>query len=78
MLGELARLLDEHAERLGGVGVPRVEARELRVAVEGFGVTRSRFYEVMKSLTEAGLVESQPPHVALTDAGRETLNGSGP
>ena len=44
----------------------------------GFGVTRSRFYEVMKSLTEAGLVESQPPHVALTDAGRETLNGSGP
>lgn len=73
VLGELARLLDEHAERLGGVGVPRVEARELRVAVEGFGVTRSRFYEVMKSLTEADLVESQPPHVALTDAGRAAL-----
>lgn len=75
VLQELHRLLTDHAERLGGVGVPRVEARELRAVVEAFGVNKSRFYETMRGLVEAGLIDSQPPHVALTDEGREMVEG---
>ncbi|MCB1746303.1 MAG: bifunctional DNA primase/polymerase [Gammaproteobacteria bacterium] len=72
-LRELARLQREQEERLGGVGIARVAAKDLREALEAFDIGKARYYEVIRSLADGGMVTTQHPHIALTEAGWQLL-----